>query len=497
MNPRRAERAALPTGALRRTGRLVGLPLRHAARTVAAASRLSRTAADEVAARSAQELFATLGELKGGAAKLGQAISVFDAAMPEEIAGPYRSALSRLTDAAPAMPAAVARHVVEVDLSLAFGTDWPRRLVDMDDIPAAAASIGQVHRGRWRNDAGNLVDVAVKVQYPGVAKALRSDLRTARLIGRAMARATGLDITGLTDELAARIVDELDYIREGRVQSEVAGAFARRVPQSLRQARAAGVREPQGRTSVVVPRVYAATPHVLVTTWLDGTPLSALFDARTDSLPSGWRDLDGVDAACLAGRLIGHAVYAPAACAGWMHADLHPGNFLLLPDRRLGLLDFGSVAAMPDGPPEPLGRLAAAVLAADAPAAASWARQAGALGREGTVDPSLLVEFLHPLVATAAEDSFTYSPAWLRETIMHLAESRFAPVRREFTAPREYALVWRGALSLAGLFARLGATVPSRGFELAYSPGFRCAVLSTGQPRNPPPAARRNRPHAD
>jgi predicted unusual protein kinase regulating ubiquinone biosynthesis (AarF/ABC1/UbiB family) len=100
--------------------------------------------------------------------------------------------------------------------------------VDFDDIPAAAASIGQVHRGRWRDDAGNLVDVAVKVQYPGVARALRSDLRTARVLGRVMARVSGLDLVGLTDELAARIIDELDYVREGRVQSEVAAAFTHR-----------------------------------------------------------------------------------------------------------------------------------------------------------------------------------------------------------------------------------------------------------------------------
>jgi predicted unusual protein kinase regulating ubiquinone biosynthesis (AarF/ABC1/UbiB family) len=481
-SPRPAERPVLPTGALRRTSRLAALPLRHAARAVAAASRLSPTTAEEITARSAEQVFATLGELKGGAVKLGQALSVFEAALPEEVAGPYRSALSRLTDATPAMPAAVARRVVAADLSVAYGTDWRERLVDFDDMPAAAASIGQVHRGRWRADGGDVVDVAVKVQYPGVAKALRSDLRTARLLGRIMARVTGLDIAGLTDELAARIVDELDYVREGRVQSEVAAAFTRRIPAALYRARAAGVREPPGRTRVVVPRVYSATPRVLVSAWLAGAPLTALLDGRTDSLPSGWWQLDRADAANLAGELIGHAVYAPASCAGWMHADLHPGNFLLLPDRRLGLLDFGAVAAMPDGPPEPLGRLAAAVLASDGPASVRWARRAGLLDPGVTVAPGLLMELLHPVVATAAEDRFSYSPAWLRALMTHLTQSRFASVRRELTAPRGYALIWRGVLSVAGLYARLGATVPSRAFQLAYSPGFRHATLSAEQP---------------
>src|ERR1700747_750912 len=137
----RQERPVLPAGGLRRTGRLAALPLRHAARTAAAATRLSRLAADQVAARTAEQLFGTLGELKGGAAKLGQAMSVFEAAMPEEIAAPYRSALRRLTDAAPPMPAEAARQVIAADLGAAFGAGWRERLVAVGDTPLAAASI--------------------------------------------------------------------------------------------------------------------------------------------------------------------------------------------------------------------------------------------------------------------------------------------------------------------------------------------------------------------
>src|SRR5579862_3461215 len=162
------ERPVLPAGGLRRTGRLAALPLRHAARTAAAACRLSRAAADQVAARTAEQVFTTLGELKGGAAKLGQAMSVFEAMMPEEVSAPYRSALRRLTDAQPAMPADVARRIVAADLAVAYGPGWRQRLVAFSGTPVAAASIGQVHRGRWRDDRGRLVDVAVKVQYPGV-----------------------------------------------------------------------------------------------------------------------------------------------------------------------------------------------------------------------------------------------------------------------------------------------------------------------------------------
>jgi predicted unusual protein kinase regulating ubiquinone biosynthesis (AarF/ABC1/UbiB family) len=468
------EAPVLPTGAFGRTGRLALLPLRHAART--AASRLSQAGADQIAARTAEQVFATLGELKGGAVKLGQAMSVFEAALPEEVAAPYRSALRRLTDAAPAMPAEVARRVVAADLAAAYGPGWQDRLVAFDDIPAAAASIGQVHRGQWRTDGGQVVRVAVKVQYPGVGQALRSDLRQARLLVRVMARLTRLNVSGLADELAGRIVEELDYVREGRVQAEVAAAFTHHLPKELAAARAAGAHEPPGRTSVTVPAVYAATPRVLITRWLDGAPLSALLDGRTDLLPEGWRELDPGDAADLAARLLGHAIYAPAACTGWMHADLHSGNFLLLPGGRLGMLDFGAVAATPGGIPAPFGQLAAAVLAGDGPAAIQLARQCGALAADAQVDPRLIIELLHPLAATGAHTTFTYSRVWLRGLMAHLAQPRFAPALRHLTPPPQYALLWRATLSAAGLFAQLDATVPTRGFHLAYSPGFRGSI---------------------
>src|ERR1700745_3721291 len=133
------ERPVLPAGGLRRTGRLAALPLRHAARTATAATGLSRVAADQVAARTAEQLFGTLGELKGGAAKLGQAMSVFEAAMPEEIAAPSGSALRRLTDAAPPMPAEAARQVIAADLGAAFGAGWRERLGGLWGAPACGA----------------------------------------------------------------------------------------------------------------------------------------------------------------------------------------------------------------------------------------------------------------------------------------------------------------------------------------------------------------------
>ena len=267
-------------------------------------------------------------------------------------------------------------------------------------------------------------------------------------------------------------------MREGRIQREVAAAFTSRPPRALAEARAAGVREPEGRTRITVPAVYAATPRVLVTAWLDGVRLSTLLDGRMDLFPAGWRELSPGDAADVAARPLGHAIYAPAACTGWMHADLHPGNFLLLPGGELGMLDFGAVAAVPGGIPAPFGQLAAAVLTGDAPMAVRLAREVGVLAPDPVPDSRMILELLHPIVATAADETFTYSRPWQRGLMGHFTEPRFAPALRKLTPPREYALVWRATLSAAGLFSQLGATVPTRGFHLTYSPGFRDGILT-------------------
>jgi predicted unusual protein kinase regulating ubiquinone biosynthesis (AarF/ABC1/UbiB family) len=133
----------------------------------------------EIQQRTADQIFRVLGELKGGAMKFGQALSIFEAALPEELATPYRAALTRLQDAAPPMPASTVHRVLVEQL----GADWRERFSSFDDQPAAAASIGQVHRAVW-NDGR---EVAVKVQYPGAGKALLGDLnqlgRIARLFG--------------------------------------------------------------------------------------------------------------------------------------------------------------------------------------------------------------------------------------------------------------------------------------------------------------------------
>src|SRR4051812_8096462 len=170
--------------------------------------RMTGRSADEVTAdlqaKTAEQLFTVLGELKGGAMKLGQALSVFEAALPEETAAPYREALTRLQEAAPPMPATAVRKVLDEQ----FGRTWPDRFASFDEVPAAAASIGQVHKAVWADGR----EVAAKLQYPGAGPALLADFTQLSRMARLFSRISpGLEIKPLLAELKERVLEELDY----------------------------------------------------------------------------------------------------------------------------------------------------------------------------------------------------------------------------------------------------------------------------------------------
>ena len=224
--------ADLPRKAASRTARLAALPLGYAGRTaVGFGKRIGGAPAElvmsEIQQRTAEQLFRTLGELKGGAMKFGQALSVLESALPEEMAAPYREHLTKLQDSAPPMPTMTVRQILSEDL----GADWKSQLVWLDGAPTAAASIGQVHEGRWHDGRR----VAVKVQYPNAGDALLSDLRTLARAARAIGPLIpGVDMKPLVDEIQERAREELDYQLEAEAQRGFAAAF-RDDPQRERQ----------------------------------------------------------------------------------------------------------------------------------------------------------------------------------------------------------------------------------------------------------------------
>ena len=215
--------ADITEGRGRRNAKLATLPLGMAGRAAAGfGKRLAGGDKDEInqefMEKAAEQLFTVLGELKGGAMKVGQALSVMEAAIPEQYGKPYREALTKLQREAPPLPAAKVHRVLDQQL----GTKWRDRFQSFDDKSVASASIGQVHKAVWADGR----QVAVKIQYPGADEALRADLKTMqRMVSVLKQLSPGADVQGVVDELIERTEMELDYRLEAANQRAFAKGY--------------------------------------------------------------------------------------------------------------------------------------------------------------------------------------------------------------------------------------------------------------------------------
>jgi predicted unusual protein kinase regulating ubiquinone biosynthesis (AarF/ABC1/UbiB family) len=431
----------IPQRRVARTAKLASLPLGVAGRaTLGLGKRISGRSSGEVSAelqaRTAEQLFTVLGELKGGAMKLGQALSVFEAALPEESAAPYREALTRLQEAAPPMAPSTVHHVLDEQ----FGRLWTQRFRHFDETPAAAASIGQVHRAIWADGR----EVAVKLQYPGAGPALMADLTQLSRLAWLFARMSpGLEVKPLLAELKERVLEELDYTLEAQSQRDFAAAYAD---------------DPE----IAIPRVVASAPKAIVTEWLDGTPLSRIIAGGTP------------DERDRAGSLLALLHYSAPTRAGLLHADPHPGNFRMLADGRLGVVDFGAVARLPDGSPEPLGRLTRLALDGDGAGVMHEMRQQGFIRPGMVVTAEQVMDYLRPILEPLAAPTFTFTRDWMRAQANRLGDPRReeARVGRMFNLPPSYLLIHRVTLGSIGVLCQLGATAPYRALAERWQPGF-------------------------
>lgn len=431
----------IPRGGFGRGLRLASLPAGLVGRqALGFGRRLGGASAEDVAAQvqaaTAEQLFAVLGRLKGGAMKVGQSLSVFEAALPDEVAGPYREQLTKLQDAAPPMPASAVHAVLAGQL----GRDWRARFRSFEDAPTAAASVGQVHRGVWEDGRA----VAVKVQYPGAGAALVSDLnQVARVVKLSAGWIPGLDVGPVLDELKARVAEEVDYLWEADAQTGFARAYA-------------------GDADIAVPGVVHASDKVLVTEWLDGEPLSSVIATGTPEQ----RDL-------VARRYLEFLVAGPQR-AGLLHADPHPGNFRLTPDGRFGVLDYGAVARLPGGTPRAIGQLLALALDGEADALVQLLREEGFIKPSIELDADDLLEYLDPFVDVLRHEEFTFDRAWLQSMFTYVNDVKRPEwwVSLKLNLPREYVMIWRVWLGGIGVLSQLGGTVPAYGLLEEHLPGF-------------------------
>jgi predicted unusual protein kinase regulating ubiquinone biosynthesis (AarF/ABC1/UbiB family) len=308
----------IPRSRLARTARVAGLAAGQGARQIGTrAANLTRGERGREAAlerrhlEAAEQIVTALGTMKGAAMKMGQVLSFLDVGLvPEEYRDEFQRKLGELRDAAPKVRFADMRKVIESDL----GEPLEDVFADFDTDPVAAASIGQVYRAELPDGR----EVAVKVQYPGVAQAVRADMQNLGLILRLLKQiAPGLDVRATAEEVRSRIGEELDYELEAQHQRSLARIF-------------------RGHPFIVVPDVVTglSRERVLVTEFVRGDGFDAI--KETDQAT---RDRVGE----IVFRFFFGCMYRHHQFSG----DPHPGNFMLMADGRVAFLDFGLFKVMP------------------------------------------------------------------------------------------------------------------------------------------------------
>ncbi len=428
-------------GRAARNAKLASLPVGMAGRAALGfGKRLTGKSRDEVNAelmdKAAQQLFTVLGELKGGAMKVGQALSVMEAAIPEQYGKPYREALTKLQREAPPLPAAKVHRVLDQQL----GTKWRDRFQSFDDKSVASASIGQVHKAVW----GDGREVAVKIQYPGADEALRADLKTMqRMVSVLKQLSPGADVQGVVDELIQRTEMELDYRLEADNQRAFAKAYA-------------------GDPHFVVPNVVASAPKVVIQEWIEGIPLSQIIREGTQEQ----RDL-------MATRLFEFCNDAPTRLE-MVHGDAHPGNFMLLPEDKMGVIDFGAVAPMPGGWPVELGQIMRYALDKEYDKLLPTMERAGFIQKGQQVSTREIDDMLKQYVEPLEVPEFHYTRKWLQRMTTLELDKAAGQIRaaRQMDIPPKLAIPMRVIASIVAISCQLDAHVPTRSIAERTVPGF-------------------------
>jgi predicted unusual protein kinase regulating ubiquinone biosynthesis (AarF/ABC1/UbiB family) len=423
----------IPTGRICRTAKVGGLLGGQTARNYATkAANLTRdeegrrAAAEKRQIEAAEQIVEVLGQMKGAAMKIGQVASFIDmAGMPPEVSDRFQQKLAELRDSAPKVPFKDMRKVIEQDLEQKLGDAF----ADFEEQPLAAASIGQVYRAELHDGRR----VAVKVQYPGVASAVRADLQNLGLLLRAAKRmAPGLDTKSVGGEIRERISEELDYEHEAQAQRAIA-------------------REWRGHPFVVVPDVVTdmSRERVLVTEWVDGIGFESV-----KKLPQAERDRFG--------EIVFRFFFGSFYRNGHFSGDPHPGNYLLMADGRVAFLDFGLTKKVPMSHVEAEMGVIRAGLEGDAEGLYQRLADLGFYSRDHkNIEAKRLLAHVQLLQGWYAEDEeFKLTRQYVSELMLQAGDPRsdYWDQMREGTIPADALFARRMEGLTLGVLAQLGAT---------------------------------------
>ncbi|MGH2705458.1 MAG: ABC1 kinase family protein [Actinomycetota bacterium] len=427
-HPKKSE-SAMPTGMLGRAGRLAAASLKSSLRVAFAGPRLllGRDAGSrllELHAGAAQDLLATLGRLKGASMKVGQLASFIDAGvLPEEVRDTYQQVLGSLRDAAPPMKPKLVKEVFKAE----FDAEPEELFASFETKPVAAASLGQVHLASL--DDGR--EVAVKIQYPGIEAAVRSDMAmTAAVKPLVPLLAPGLDVHEALEEMRTRVLEECDYILEAESLDTLARHY-------------------EGHPFVYVPSSVPerTTRRILTMERTQGATFSQI-----KRLPKAERDR--------VGEILFRFYYGSLHRYGFTSADPHPGNYMLMEDGRMAFFDFGLACNLdPRMSPHMLGGLIA-LRDHDVDKLFEHGLAMRYVTRAHT-DPQRFFDWVaFSLDPIRADRDYTFKRQFIADRTAAMLDPRnpWWSFIRQLNLPRWAVLIYRLELGLFAVLAQLGAT---------------------------------------
>ena len=377
----------------------------------------------ELELKSAAQVSERLGQMKGALMKLGQMASYLDEGLP----APLRAALAQLQSSAPPMAAELAAEVIEREL----GGSPDRIFLEWDPDPIAAASIGQVHRAVVVDPAtGAERAVAVKVQYPGVDRAIDADLRNADLLGFLLQQGfSGLDPAEMVEEVKLRIREELDYSIEARNQKIFADYF-------------------RGHPFIRIPEIIPSlsTSRVITSELVVG---------------KSWNELKQTDQAHKdhVAEVLFRFVFRSLYGMHKFNGDPHPGNYIFHDDGSVTFLDFGLVKHFTDDEMTTfIAMVKSAAYERDIPSFRNVLETAGMLKPNAPVEtPDVGTYFGRFYEPVSEHRSITWTPTYATSIVRHTFD-RSSPIAQYATVPRAFVFIQRINLGLYAILGELGAT---------------------------------------